>query len=98
MGSDRGILHLGVGGRYQGRLPTVRGVLTVDVKVLLSSGEEDEWQNVRIEMSMDLGGALLIYYDSDEDPVDEDNNPGSILAIYAPGMWMRTEVNRDEDD
>lgn len=64
----------------------------MNVIVLLSSGDEDRWENVDCEMDLDLGGALVI---REEDPDPELR--GRILALYAPGMWMKGEFEHAED-
>jgi hypothetical protein len=64
----------------------------MNVSVLLSSGEFDAWENVNAEMDLDLGGSLVIREDS-----EDEETPGRILAIYAPGMWMKAEFDYDEE-
>lgn len=52
--------------------------------VLLSSGDVDEWADVRDAiMDVDLGGSLVVV-GADEKTV----------AIYAPGMWMKVEYDQ----
>ena len=63
---------------------------SMDITVLLSSGETDEWENADASMEMDLAGALIVREESD-------NEDGRIVALYAPGMWMKLEVNHDAD-
>ena len=59
------------------------------VTVLMSSGDEDVWDAVEAaDMDMDLGGALVITARVDEDEVQN-------VAVYAPGMWMKVEVDHD---
>jgi len=60
------------------------------VTVLLSSGDADEWSDSSAEVTMDLGGALIIR--------DGEGDESPVLAVYAPGMWMKFEINRDEDE
>lgn len=55
------------------------------VTVLMSSGDEDVWDEVEAaDMEMDLGGALVITARVDEENVRN-------VAVYAPGMWMKVE-------
>jgi hypothetical protein len=87
----------------------------VNVTVLLSSGDVDEWDDVdNAKMEMDLGGALLIYKKVSHTVTDEESKEhkkqhhpfdvtppregdivevDAIAAVYAPGMWMKFEVN-----
>ncbi len=59
------------------------------ITVLLSSGSEDEWEDVgNAEMTMDLGGALVITSEPLEDGTEK------VLAVYAPGMWMKAEFDQ----
>lgn len=54
-----------------------------EVAVLLSSGETDEWSAVKDAlMDTDLGGALVVVGSDDK-----------VVAIYAPGMWMKVEYD-----
>lgn len=64
----------------------------MNVIVLLSSGDEDRWENVDAEMNLDLGGSLVI---REEEPDPELN--GRMLALYAPGMWMKSEFEHPEE-
>lgn len=51
--------------------------------VMLSSGDIDEWQDVRDAIvDSDMGGALVVV------GADE-----KVVAIYAPGMWMKVEYD-----
>jgi hypothetical protein len=59
--------------------------MTMKVTVMLSSGDEDVWEDAGAEMSMDLGGALIVTDDAPE------GQPSTVVAIYAPGMWMKAE-------
>lgn len=63
---------------------------TIDVRILLSSGQLDDWESIdECTMSMDLGGALLILCKY------PDGHPHGgqqyVVAMYAPGMWMKME-------
>jgi hypothetical protein len=58
------------------------------VKVLLSSGDEDSWDGAAAIVSMELGGALLVG--------PEKAKAEELWAIYAPGMWMRMELEDDQ--
>lgn len=61
------------------------------VVVLMSSGTEDEWDDLLgCEMDIRAGGALLLTAGTKEEP--------SVVAVYAPGMWMKFEINPAEDD
>lgn len=63
----------------------------MNVSVLLSSGETDSWENVGCEMDLNLGGSLVVREDTES---EEDS--GRILAIYAPGMWMKAEFEHED--
>jgi hypothetical protein len=58
----------------------------VNISVLLSSGDVDDWEEVQAAIDMNLGGALVI--------TEADN---SIAAIYAGGMWMRFMVKPNNE-
>jgi hypothetical protein len=60
--------------------------------VMLSSGDEDRWENVDVEMSLDLGGSLVIREEETDPELD-----GRMIALYAPGMWMKAEFEHDEE-
>lgn len=62
----------------------------MNVTVLLSSGDEDNWENVDAEMNLDLGGSLVIREETEDPELD-----GRTLALYAPGMWMKAEFTHD---
>jgi len=59
---------------------------SMTVSVLMTSGQVDEWEGV-VGANED-GGSLVIldhFKDGDGSP------PYRILAVYAPGMWMKAE-------
>lgn len=57
----------------------------MNVHVLLSSGEVDEWDDLTdVSVDMTLGGALVV------------RSAERIEAIYAGGMWMKFERSDDE--
>lgn len=51
----------------------------INVNVLMTSGDEDEWVGVSVEVSPD--GQVLVF----------DGETGILSAVYAAGMWMRLE-------
>lgn len=54
----------------------------MDVTVLMASGDTDEWEDVGI--GIDENGYLKL------------ENKEKLVAIYAPGMWMKAELDRAE--
>lgn len=63
----------------------------MNVTILLSSGDEDAWENASVEIDTGLGGTLLVREEAGELASDEG---GAIVAMYAPGMWMKVEFDR----
>lgn len=63
----------------------------MNVTVLLSSGDEDRWEAVDVEMDLDLGGSLVI-----REQAEDDETPGRMVGLYAPGMWMKAEFEHEE--
>jgi hypothetical protein len=66
--------------------------MTMNVSVLLSSGDVDEWEDAHdAVMDMDLGGALRVFGTPEE---TEDGMVAKVVAMYAPGMWMKVEYDQ----
>lgn len=76
----------------------------MNVTVLMASGDEDTWQDV-VDAVVDEGSLLVL--DTPDDEVYQSGEPYklitltegqvekqmAVLAMYAPGMWMKVEYD-----
>lgn len=61
------------------------------VRVLMSSGDEDEWENVGDAV---ISEQFMLTVVGPAETVEVEGEPEQMMSVrarYAPGMWMRIE-------